>query len=37
MTIIKQAQKKIESRLESSPDKFFYVNDQYFTKILRDA
>ena len=33
MKIIIQAQKKIESRLESSPDKFFYVNDQYFTKI----
>ena len=37
MTIIKQAQKKIESRLESSPDKFFYVNDQYFTKIRPHA
>ena len=37
MRTIKQAQQKIESRFESSPDKFFFVNDQYFTKIRPHA
>jgi hypothetical protein len=37
MRTVKQAQHKIESRLESSPDKFFFVNDQYFTKIRPHA
>ena len=37
MRTVKQAQYKIESRLESSPDKFFFVNDQYFTKIRPHA